>query len=136
MPAASFEYAVIRVVPCVARQEFLTAGVLLSCPARDFLQARIELDRPRLQAFAPDADTELIAEFLLLIPLIGAVGAEAGPIGRVPQRALFHWLAAPRSTIIQLSPMHSGLCDDPTATLEHLLNVLVRPPHGAATQRS
>ena len=129
MPASTFEYAIIRVVPRVERQEFLNVGVLVSCPAQDFLQARIELDSHRLQALAPEIDLPTVEEYLRIIPKVCEGGDEAGPIGRLPQRARFHWLVAPRSTIIQCSPVHSGLCENPEAALERLLNTMVRPPN-------
>jgi hypothetical protein len=124
----TFEYAVIRIVPRVERAEFLNAGVLLSCPRHDFLEARIEVDWARLKVFAPTLDCSLIREYLDAIPLVCKGGEEAGPIGRLPQRARFHWLVAPRSTLIQFSPVHSGLCTDPRRTLEHLVDTMVRLP--------
>jgi hypothetical protein len=129
MPAiCTFDYAIIRVVPRVEREEFLNVGVLLSCPAQDFLQACIEFDRERLQAWAPWLDLALVEEHLNVIPQVCAGGKSAGPIGMMPQRARFHWLVAPRSTIIQLSPVHAGLCEDLDAAMQHLLNTMVRPP--------
>ncbi|MDF2440368.1 MAG: hypothetical protein JWN98_1352 [Abditibacteriota bacterium] len=140
MRDCTFDYAVIRVVPRVERQEFVNVGVLLSCPALDFLQARIELDRPRLAAFAPWLDLESIEEHLQVIRLVCAGGPGSGPIGALPQRARFHWLVAPRSTMIQLSPFHSGLCPHPNeslnensqrhpqAILDHLFDTLVCLP--------
>jgi hypothetical protein len=124
----SFEYSVIRVVPRVEREEFLNVGVLLSCPALDFLEARIELDSQRIQAFAPTLDLKLIEEYLSVIPRVCEGGNSAGPIGLLPARARFHWLVAPRSTIIQFSPVHSGVCREPQAALEHLLGCMVRQP--------
>jgi len=129
----TFEYAIIRVVPRVEREEFVNAGVVLSCPAHDFLHARIELDWARLKAFAPALEPATIEEYLNIIPLVCAGGAGAGPIGQMPQRARFHWLVAPRSTMIQVSPVHSGLCRNPHAALEHLLDSMVRPPRPAGT---
>jgi hypothetical protein len=126
MPDCTFEYAVIRVVPRVERGEFLNVGVLLYCLSHDFLQARLEVDWSRLQIFAPQMDVEMVDEYLKLIPLICEGGPRSGPIGQMPQRARFHWLVAPRSTIIQLSPVHSGLCDNPHAALENLLERTVR----------
>jgi len=123
----TFEYCIIRVVPRVEREEFLNAGVLLSCAEHAFLEARIELDRERLKALAPTTDLAMIDDHLNIIPLICAGGAAAGPIGGLPQRARFHWLAAPRSTIIQASTVHLGLCHSPDAALEHLLDCMVRP---------
>ncbi|MGH9944971.1 MAG: DUF3037 domain-containing protein [Pyrinomonadaceae bacterium] len=124
----TFDYAVIRVVPRVEREEFINAGVILSCPDRRFLQARVELDERRLAALDPALDAATVRGYLDTIPLICAGGAEAGPIGRLPQRARFHWLVAPRSTIIQTSPVHTGFCDDPEEALERLLASMVRPP--------
>ncbi len=124
----SFDYAVIRVVPRVEREEFINAGVILSCPARQFLKAKIELDHRRLSALAPALDPEVIEYYLNSIPIICEGGAKADSIGQMPQRARFHWLVAPRSTIIQTSPAHSGLCADPEAIIEHLLDDMVRPP--------
>ena len=129
MPANfTFDYAIIRVVPRVEREEFLNIGVILICPTHEFLQARIEVNQERLTALAPDVDLQIVEDHLKTIPLICAGGPDAGPIGQLPQRARFHWLVAPRSTIIQTSPVHSGFCDDLEAALEHLLNTMVRPP--------
>jgi hypothetical protein len=124
----TFDYAIIRVVPLVDREEFLNAGAIVSCPAKQFLDARIELDLRRLHQFAPCVDPQTIEAYLLTIPLICAGGAKAGPIGQLPQRARFHWLVAPRSTIIQTSPVHSGLCADPEGSLVHLVETMVIPP--------
>jgi hypothetical protein len=123
----TFDYAIVRVVPRVEREEFLNAGVLLFCSAHRFLQARIELDPQRLQAFAPALDPALIDEYLNTVELVCTGGANAGPIGQLEQRARFHWLVAPRSTIIQTSPVHSGLCYKPESALEQLFNRMVRP---------
>jgi hypothetical protein len=123
----TFDYAVVRVVPRVERQEFLNAGVLLFCSAHRFLQARIELDVQRLQAFAPHLDAVLVDEYLNTVQRVCAGGADSGPIGQMEQRARFHWLVAPRSTIIQTSPVHSGLCHAPEDALEQLLEKMVRP---------
>lgn len=128
MPAHSFDYAVLRVVPRVERAEFINAGVIVYCRALDYLAARIELDRARLAAlFAPaveDADT--IERALALIPRICAGDPTAGPIAALPPAERFHWLVSPRSTITQTSPVHSGLCDDPAKTLDHLIDAMVR----------
>jgi Protein of unknown function (DUF3037) len=133
MPApSSFDYAIVRVVPRVERGEFVNAGVVLFCRTRRFLGARIELDEGRLLALAPDIDLAEVRRHLEAIPLICAGGPEAGPIGRLPQAERFHWLIAPRSAMIQTSPVHSGLCADPAAALEHLLDVMVRLPERAS----
>jgi hypothetical protein len=123
----TYDYAIIRVVPKVEREEFINVGVIVSCPAREFLEAIIELDERRLMAIDSTADTESIRAHLATIPAICAGGDQAGPIGRLSQRERFHWLVAPRSTIIQTSPVHTGCCKDPAAVLEHLLVTMVRP---------
>jgi hypothetical protein len=123
---SSYDYAIVRVVPRVEREEFINAGVILSCPAQDFLGARIDLDEQRLLALDPDADVEAVRANLASIPLLCAGGAAAGPIGKLSPRERFHWLVAPRSTIIQTSPVHSGRCQDPAAALDHLLQTMVK----------
>ena len=124
----TYDYAIIRVVPKVEREEFLNVGVVVSCPDRGFLEARIELDEQRLMAVDPTLDVETIRAHLATIPIVCTGGEPAGPIGQLSQRERFHWLVAPRSTIIQTSPAHSGCCKDPAAVLEHLLDTMVRPP--------
>jgi Protein of unknown function (DUF3037) len=123
-----YDYAVFRVVPRVEREEFVNVGVIVSCAARDFLAARIELDEQRLTALDSALDVESIRAHLATIPSICAGGEQAGPIGQLSQRERFHWLVAPRSTTIQTSPVHTGWCENPTEVLEHLLDTMVRPP--------
>ncbi len=122
-----YDYAIIRVVPRVEREEFINAGVIISCPARKFLEARIELDEQRLMALDSTLDVESIRTHLASISAICEGGEQAGPIGQLSQRERFHWLVAPRSTIIQTSPVHTGRCKDPAAVLERLLDTMVRP---------
>jgi hypothetical protein len=123
----SYDYAIVRVVPRVEREEFLNVGVIVSCQEKDFLDARIELDETRLRALDPTVDMDSICENLAAIPLICAGGADAGAIGQLTKRERFHWLVAPRSTIIQVSAVHTGRCDSPKAVIEQLLNAMVRP---------
>jgi len=123
----SYDYAVVRVVPRVDREEFVNAGVILSCPARDFLDARIDLDEVRLLALDSTVDLDAVRANLASIPIICGGGPGAGPIGKLSQRERFHWLTAPRSTIIQTSRVHTGRCATPRDVLEHLLDVMVRP---------
>lgn len=123
----SYDYAVVRVVPRVEREEFINVGVIVSCPGRDFLEACIELDAARLHAFDPTLDIEALRKHAASIPAICSGGATAGPIGRLTQRERFHWLVAPRSTIIQVSPAHTGRCQYPARVLEHLMDTMVRP---------
>jgi hypothetical protein len=120
-----YDYAVVRVVPKVDREEFINAGVILSCPDLNFLEARIELNESRLLALDPNVDLDLIRDHLATIPIICRGGDEAGSIGQLPQRQRFHWLVSPRSTIIQTSPVHTGRCDDPAAALDHLIATMV-----------
>ena len=129
MPArCSFDYAVIRVVPRVEREEFVNAGVILFCLERDFLAARVELDRQRVRALFPGTDLQLVEEHLAALARVAEGGAGSGPIGRLSLRERFHWLVAPRSTVIQVGPVHSGVCDDPDRAIEKLLDRMVRPP--------
>jgi DUF3037 family protein len=120
-----YDYAVIRVVPKVDREEFINAGVILSCPDLSFLEARINLDESRLLALDPTIDLDLVRKHLASIPIICRGGDDAGSIGRLPQRQRFHWLVAPRSTVIQTSPVHTGRCTDPAAALERLVATMV-----------
>jgi len=129
MPAPiSFDYAIVRVVPRVEREEFVNAGVLLFALGRDFLQARVEVNEPRLSALWPEIDLDLVRQHLEAIPRICAGSPDAGPIGRLSRRERFHWLVAPRSTMVQVSPVHSGLCDDPERALDELFCQAVRLP--------
>ncbi len=121
-----FQYAIVRVVPRVERGEFLNAGVVLLCRPKRFLAARVSLDRSRLAALAPEVDPAMIESHLDAIERIAAGNPEAGPIARMGQGERFHWLVAPSSTVIQPSEVHTGLCDDPAAELEHLVSKLVR----------
>ena len=128
MPArSSFDYAIVRVVPRVEREEFVNAGVILFCCQRRFLAARVELDRQRLAALAPSANADEIEQMLAIFPRVAAGGPGAGPIGELPLQERFHWLVSPRSTIVQPSPVHSGLCEDPQEALDHLMATTVGP---------
>jgi len=122
----AFDYAVVRIVPRVERGEFVNAGVILFSRTARFLDARIELDAARLSVLAPSIDTVTVQSYLDAIPRICAGGPDAGPIGLLSQSERFHWLVAPRSTIIQTSPVHSGVHADPPAALAHLFEKLVR----------
>lgn len=131
---SSFDYTVVRVVPRVEREEFINAGVILFCRTRAFLDARIALDERRILALAPELDGETLAEIrehLASIPRICGGAKDAGPVARLSRPERFHWLVAPRSTVIQPSPVHSGLCDDPAAALERLFAEMVLLPETA-----
>jgi hypothetical protein len=125
---AKYDYAIIRVVPKVERAEFVNVGVIVSCPERDVLLARIEVDERRLLALDPTLDLRSVQAHLAAIPKICAGGEKAGPIGRLTQRERFYWLVAPRSTIIQTSPTHTGSACDLEAVVQRLLQTMVRPP--------
>ncbi|HKQ84452.1 MAG TPA: DUF3037 domain-containing protein [Steroidobacteraceae bacterium] len=122
----SYDYAIVRVVPRVEREEFVNAGVIVSCAERDFLACRIELDEQRVLALYAGVDMQTVRTHLASIPVICAGGAAAGPIGMLSARERFHWLVAPRSTMIQMSPVHTGKCKDPAALLDRLLATMVR----------
>jgi hypothetical protein len=124
----SFNYAVVRVVPQAEREEFMNVGVILSCHAAGFLGAVFEVDERRLAAFAPGLDANELQAHLEAIRLICEGGEAGGPIGRLPRRARFDWLVAPRSTIVRTSAVHAGLCHDPREALRRLLQKMVRVP--------
>ena len=124
----SYDYAVIRVVPRVEREEFVNVGIILSCEATRYLDARVELDEARVRALDPAIDLDAVRRHLASFPAICRGGPDSGPIGQLPLRARFHWLTAKRSAIIQTSPVHTGRCTDMVATMEHLLDRMVRVP--------
>jgi hypothetical protein len=127
MPADyTYDYSIIRVVPRVERGEQINAGIVLSCPDADFLDARVTLDERALLAIDPAADLEMVRANLEVFPAVCRGGEAAGPIGALPPRARFRWLVAPRSTVIQPSPVHTGRTADPAACLEHLIETVVR----------
>ena len=124
---STYDYAVIRVVPRVERQEFVNAGVILWCQERDFLQARIELDEERVRMLDASVDLDAVRRHLASIAIICAGGADAGTIGKLSKRERFDWLVAPRSTIIQTSAVHTGRCTDPASAMDRLIDTMVRP---------
>lgn len=122
MPArAPFDYAVVRLVPRVEREEFINVGVILRAPTLGFLGCLLHLDRARAAALAGDLDLAAIERHLAGFRAVCAGEREAGPIAALPPAERFHWLVAPRSAVIQCSPVHGGLCDDPAAALRELL---------------
>lgn len=120
-----FEYAVIRVVPRVEREEFINVGVILFCKEKGFLQTLFHLDKKRLLSLAPDADMEELESRLKTFQKICSGGRNAGPIGALSVAERFRWLTSSRSTIIQVSPVHPGICNDPEKNLLHLFEKLV-----------
>ena len=126
--AVWYSYAIVRVVPRVERGECVNVGVVLFVRARRYLAARVEFDRPRLLALAPDLDLALVERHLASFLAICDGRAEGGPLADLPPAERFHWLTAPRSTVIQTSPVHGGVTTDLPVTLEELLAVFVRSP--------
>ena len=120
-----FEYALLRVVPRVERGEFINAGVVLHCPEKNFLGARVHLEPERLAALDPSFDQARVLAHLETARLVCTGGREAGPIGLLPRSQRFGWLVAPRSTVVQPSPVHTGFAADPEEALEHLLRTMV-----------
>ncbi len=120
-----FEYAVIRVVPRVEREEFLNIGVILYCAKQKFLRAKYLLDEVRLHAFAPDLDIADLKEHICSMERICIGDADAGPIGKLDMASRFRWLTATRSTIVQTSKVHPGFCVEAMETLERLFAQLV-----------
>ena len=124
----TYDYAVIRVVPRVEREEFINVGVIVSCPGAKHLEAAIELDLERLRAFAPALDIEGLQPWLDAIVAICRGDANAGPIAQLPARARFHFLTAKRSSVVQMSSTHVGRTADPAGVVEHLMAKMVRVP--------
>lgn len=124
MPAP-FDYAVIRVVPRVEREEFINAGVIVHSPARRYLGCRFAFNEARLRALAPALDVAAVARHLDGLRAVCEGRPDSGPIARLPVGERFHWLVAPRSTVLQPSPVHAGLAEDPAAALERLFAALV-----------
>lgn len=124
----SYDYAIIRVVPRVERGECINVGVVLFCRTLGFLDTCIQIDEARLLALAPDLDLLEVRRQLETMAQVCAGRVEAGGVGHLSQSERFHWLVAPRSTVIQTSPVHCGLSCNPAATLHHLLAALVTFP--------
>ncbi|MFJ1847382.1 DUF3037 domain-containing protein [Streptomyces sp. NPDC088146] len=121
-----FEYALLRVVPRVQRGEFFNAGVVVYCRARGFVAARTHLDEAKLKALDPAADVVGVRAALRAVEGVCRGGADAGQAAGDDAGRRFRWLIAPRSTVVQPSPVHSGLTNDPEAEAERLLDLLVR----------
>ena len=125
-----FSYAILRVVPRIERGERFNVGVVLFCRQRDFLAARVELDERRLAALAPNTSAHDVRAHLEALANVAAGDLDAGAIAALPPSERFGWLVAPSSTIIQPSEVHTGLSDDPQATLDALFRELVEPVRG------
>jgi len=127
VPADTFDYAIVRVVPRVERGEHINAGVIVACATQRFLAAKIALDVARLRALDPAIDVDEVAAALAAIPLVAAGDPRGGPVAALPPGERFHWLVAPRSAVIQTSSVHTGLCADPVVVLDELMARLVAP---------
>ena len=132
-PRNPFQYAIVRVVPDIARGECLNAGVVLMCRTKRFLGARVGLDPARLAALAPTLAPDTVQPHLDAIVRIASGDELGGPIAKLGMAERFHWLVAPSSTIIQPSEQHTGLCHDPQGELDDLFESLVAAPAGSAT---
>jgi hypothetical protein len=121
-----FEYAVIRIVPRVEREEFLNVGVVLYCASRKFLLTKYILDKNRITYFSPNTDIVEIETYLMAFERISTGSKESGTIGRLPAPDRFRWLTATRSTVVQCSKVHPGLCSDPAEMLDRLYCQLVQ----------
>jgi Protein of unknown function (DUF3037) len=122
---SAFQYTILRVVPRIERGECMNVGVVLFCPQRRYIGARIELDAARLQAFAPDLEPDSLRPHLDAIAAVIDGDGDAGELARLSPSERFGWVAASSSTVIQPSAVHTGLTDDPPRTLEHLFTALV-----------
>lgn len=118
--SASFDYALLRVVPRVERQEFINAGVLVYCAEKRFLAVRIRLNEARLLALWPDVDLDLVRDHLRAVERICSGDESAGPIAKLSLGERFHWLTSPRSTMLQTSPVHTGVCGSTDGLLDRL----------------
>ncbi len=120
-----FEYAVIRVVPKVEREEFLNVGVILLCAKQKFLRVRIELNEARLLVLCREVEMDNLKKYIRSFELICEGGAQGGPIGLLSMPERFRWLTSTRSTVVQTSKVHPGLCSDANEMLERLFTQLV-----------
>jgi hypothetical protein len=124
----AFDYVIVQVVPRVDRDERLNVGAVVFSPAADWIGCRIALDEARLRAFAPDVDVAAVARQLDAIQAVCAGDLDAGPIARLTASERFHWLSAARSTVVQPSPGHAGVCDDPATALDQVFRAAVPAP--------
>lgn len=120
-----FQYAVLQVVPSVDRGEALNVGVVLHCRRHRFLGARTLVDRDRLAALDPQLDLEALTAHLDGLMRVAEGDPTAGAVAQMDRSDRFGWLAAPSNTIVQPSPVHTGVCDDPQAALDRLMAQLV-----------
>lgn len=121
-----FEYAIIRVVPKVEREEFINVGVILYCGPLKFLQTKITLNKERIKALCQETECEELEAYIQSFERISAGGSDSGPIGKLPPAERFRWLTATRSTMVQTSRVHPGLTANPQEMLDRLFEQLVK----------
>ena len=126
--AEAFQYALLRAVPSLPRGEALNVGVVLYSPSHRFLEARTSIDPERLRLLDPQLDLDAVRAHLELIEQVAAGEPTAGPIAGLDRSERFGWITSPSSTTIQPSPVHTGVCEDPAAMLQHLFESLVARP--------
>jgi len=126
----SFDYATLRIVPCAERAEFVNAGLVLHCPEAAFLECRVFVDEERLRALWPELEVDVVREHLEALRKVAAGAPDGGPLAKLGRRERFHWLVSPRSTMIQVSPVHGGICQAPAEMVEELFRRLVAPSRG------
>jgi len=125
LKSVSFDYAVLRVVPRVEREEFVNVGVIVFCLEHRTLEARVHVDEARLLALWPGLDIETVRQHVLAVVRICEGDETAGAIAQLSQRERFHWLISPRSTMIQTSAVHTGICADGDGVVDRLFRQLV-----------
>ena len=123
--AASFDYAIFRLVPRVERGEFINIGLILFCRTQRFLETQFSIDEAKLNVLAPTFSPTEVEDHIALFMRISQGATDSGPIGQLSQAERFHWLVNPRSTVVQMSTVHSGLCDDPAEALAGLITRMV-----------
>jgi len=129
--AEAFSYALLRAVPSLARGEAVNVGVVLHSRRFRFLAARCEVDDARLRTLDPGVDVEAVRAHMAMIAGVAAGDPSSGPLAKLDASERFGWIVAPSSTLVQPSPVHTGLTDDPQATLDRLFTTLVRAPGDA-----
>jgi hypothetical protein len=122
----AYNFATLRIVPHVATGAFVDIGVILHARTAEYLDLRVVTADDQLRALVPDVDIELLCKYITSCEKICRGDADAGPVALLPTSERFHWLTAPRSDVMQASPVHEGVCDDPARELDRLFARYVR----------